>query len=226
MKTGTVKWFNNDKGYGFTEIGRQMGVRESTVRNWLDETLAVRASKTTNVANALKEAVDKKKYVDIGAGTENYMGISRQRLKTAVAQLKEQGYQTGEVWVEQLGTGKQTDILVLYGPDTTYQDVQKHKADIKLVTDYTEDFGRTMQNIEPPRSIDSKRVMVKYREEGGIDKDGVIELRRGCEDLDLGKAAYSQVRIAVDGTHYLKGMAIYGDAKDFPPGVDVIFNTY
>ena len=215
----------HDKGYGFTEIGRQMGVRESTVRNWLDETLAVRASKTTNVANALKEAVDKKKYVDIGAGTENYMGISRQRLKTAVAQLKEQGYQTGEVWVEQLGTGKQTDILVLFGPDTTYQDVQKHKADIKLVTDYTEDFGRTMQNIEPPRSIDSKRVMVKYREEGGIDKDGVIELRRGCEDLDLGKAAYSQVRIAVDGTHYLKGMAIYGDAKDFPPGVDVIFNT-
>lgn len=212
-----------DKGYGYTEIGRQMGVRESTVRNWLEPTLAERANKTTNVANALKEAVDKKKYVDIGAGTENYMGISRQRLKTAVSQLKEQGYQTGEVWVEQLGTGKQTDILVLFGPNTTYQDVQKHRADIKLVTDYTEDLGRTIQNIEPPKNVDSKRIAIRYKEDGGGDKDGVIELRRGCPDLDLGQAAYSQVRIAVDGTHYLKGMAIYGDKM--PDGVDIVFNT-
>lgn len=212
-----------DKGYGYTEIGRQMGVPESTIRSWLDPTIKERALKTSNVANALKEAVDKKKYVDIGAGTENYMGISRQRLKTAVAQLKDQGYQTGEVWIEQLGTGKKTDILVLYGPDTTYQDVQDHKGEIKLVTDYTEDMGRTIQNIEPPRDISSDRVMVRYAEDGGKDKDGVIELRRGVEDLNLGKAAYAQVRIAVDGTHYLKGMAIYG--QDMPPGVDIIFNT-
>lgn len=214
-----------DHGYGYTEIGRQMGVPESTIRSWLDPTIKERALKTSNVANALKEAVDKKKYVDIGAGTENYMGISRQRLKTAVAQLKDEGYQTGEVWIEQLGTGKKTDILVLYGPDTTYQDVQDHKGEIKLVTDYTEDMGRTMQNIEPPRDISSDRVMVRYAEDGGGQKDGVIELRRGVEDLNLGGAAYAQVRIAVDGTHYLKGMAIYGDESKMPPGVDVIFNT-
>lgn len=212
-----------DKGYGYTEIGRQMGVNESTVRSWTKELVAERAMKTTNVANSLKEAVAKKKYVDVGAGTEAYMGISRQRLKTALAQLKEEGYQTGEVWVEQMGTGKKTDILVLYGPDTTYQDVQDHKYDIKLVTDYTEDFGRTMKNMEPPRSIDSKRIQVVYAEDGGSDKDGVIELRRGCEDLNLGAASYAQVRIAVDGTHYLKGMAIYKD--DMPDGVDIVFNT-
>ena len=214
-----------DHGYGYTEIGRQMGVPESTVRSWLDPTIKERALKTTNVANSLKEAVAKKKYVDVGAGTENYMGISRQRLKTAIAQLKAEGYHTGEVWVEQLGTGKKTDILVLYGPDTTYQDVQKHKGDIKLVTDYTEDFGRTMQNIEPPRDISSKRIKVVYSEDGGAAKDGVIELRRGVDDLNLGQAAYAQVRISVDGSHYLKGMAIYGDESKFPKGVDVIFNT-
>ncbi len=214
-----------DHGYGFTEIGRQMGVPESTVRSWLDPTIKERALKTTNVANALREAVDKKKYVDVGAGTENYMGISRQRLKTAIAQLKQEGYQTGEVWVEQLGTGKKTDILVLYGPDTTYQDVQNHKSDIKLVTDYTEDFGRTMQNMEPPRDISSDRIKVVYAEDGGSAKDGVIELRRGVDDLNLGQAAYAQVRISVDGTHYLKGMAIYGDESKMPPGVDIIFNT-
>lgn len=214
-----------DHGYGYTEIGRQMGVPESTIRSWLDPVIKERALKTTNVANSLKEAVDKKKYVDVGAGTENYMGISRQRLKTAIAQLKEQGYHTGEVWVEQLGTGKKTDILVLYGPNTTYQDVQDHKSEIKLVTDYTEDFGRTMQNLEPPRSISSKRVKVVYSEDGGSAKDGVIEIRRGTEDLNLGGAVYAQVRIAVDGTHYLKGMAIYGDETKMPKGVDIIFNT-
>ena len=163
-----------DKGYGYTEIGRQMGVGESTIRSWLEPTVKDRAMKTTNVANALKEAVAEKKYIDVGAGTENYMGISRQRLKTAIAQLKEEGYHTGEVWIDQLGTGKKTDILVLYGPDTTYQDVQDHKYDIKLVTSYSEDLGRTMLNMEPPRSIDSKRIKVLYAEEGGGDKDGVI----------------------------------------------------
>ena len=42
-------------------------------------------------------------------------------------------------------------------------------------------------------------------------------------DLDLGGSHYAQVRIMVDGTHYLKGMAVYAD--DLPDGVDVRFNT-
>lgn len=42
-------------------------------------------------------------------------------------------------------------------------------------------------------------------------------------DLDLGKSHYAQVRILVDGDHYLKGMAVYSD--DLPDGVDVMFNT-
>lgn len=213
----------SDKGYGYTEIGRQMGVPESTVRNWLKNTVEERTKKTTNVANALKEAVAEKKYVDVGAGTENYMGISRTRLKTALEQLRKEGYQTGEVWFDQFDGNKKTDVLVLYGPDTTYQDVQDHKYDIKLVTNYTEDLGRTMQNVEPPRSISSDRVKILYNEDGGAVKDGVIELRRGVPELSLGNAAYAQVRIAVDGTHYLKGMAIYKD--DMPDGVDILVNS-
>ena len=64
---------------------------------------------------------------------------------------------------------------------------------------------------------------IKFNEEGGIEKDGTIELRRGVEDLSLGNARYAQVRIGVDGTHYLKGMAVYSD--DLPKGIDVRFNT-
>ena len=41
----------------------------------------------------------------------------------------------------------------------------------------------------------------------------------------MGMSSYAQVRIAVNGTHYIKGMAIYGDPNDFPDGVDVIVNS-
>ena len=59
----------------------------------------------------------------------------------------------------------------------------------------------------------------------GIQKDGVIEIRRGVKDLSLGNSMYSQVRILVGKDKYLKGMAVYADGKDMPDGVDVIFNT-
>ena len=71
--------------------------------------------------------------------------------------------------------------------------------------------------------MDSKRLQIRYAEDGGIHKDGVIELRRGVKDLDLGNSHYAQVRILVDDNKYLKGMALYSD--NMPKGVDVVFNT-
>jgi hypothetical protein len=71
--------------------------------------------------------------------------------------------------------------------------------------------------------MDSSRLKIRYAEEGGIHKDGVVELRRGVDDLSLGNSHYAQVRIMVDNDKYIKGMAIYSD--DLPPGVDVMFNT-
>ena len=59
----------------------------------------------------------------------------------------------------------------------------------------------------------------------GIDRDGLMFIRRGVQDLDLGNSTYAQVRINVDDKYYLKGMAAYGDDSMFPDGVDVIFNT-
>lgn len=71
--------------------------------------------------------------------------------------------------------------------------------------------------------MDSNRIKIRYAEEGGAQKDGVIEIRRGVEDLSLGNSHYAQVRILVDNAKYMKGMAMYSD--DMPDGVDVIFNT-
>lgn len=212
-----------DKGYSNTAIGKRMGVNESTVRSWMDEDIAERSSISKNTAKALKSAVDDKKYIDIGGGVENQMGISRTALDNAIKMLKDEGYTVHYIQTEQLGTGHKTSIKVLAPPDTTYSEVWNHKADIEFPGFHSEDKGRTIDKIGKPVSISSKRIKVNYAEEGGKDKDGVIELRRGVDDISLGKAKYAQVRIAVDGTHYLKGMAMYRD--DMPDGVDIIFNT-
>ena len=50
-----------------------------------------------------------------------------------------------------------------------------------------------------------------------------VQEETGVDDLSLGNSHYAQVRIMVDNSHYLKGMAVYSD--DVPDGYDVIFNT-
>lgn len=212
------------KGWSNVAIGDRMGIGESQVRNLLEPGRKERNAMLTATSDMLKKQVDEKGYIDFGAGTESHIGVSREKLNAAVAILKDQGYQVMYVKTEQLGTGHETTIKVLAKPDAEYIfGGGKNKDKIKTVAAYTEDDGRSYLNIEEPVAVSSKRVAVRYGDEGGADKDGVIELRRGVEDLSLGQARYAQVRISVDGTHYLKGMAMYSD--DMPDGVDILFNT-
>jgi len=206
----------------YSEIARIMygqSSKESTVRNLLNPVLNERSQIIQNTADLLKKNVDEKKYIDVGKGVENQLGISSEKLSAAIKKLGEEGYHIENVYVEQVGTGKQTTIRTLVGPECTWSEVNKNKDQIKLINGYSEDNGRTMLNIEPPVSVDSKRVQINYES----PKDGVIELRRGVDDISLGNADYAQVRIAVDGTHYLKGMAMYSD--NMPDGIDIMFNT-
>lgn len=212
-----------DKGYSNVAIGKKMGVPESTVRNWLKPGADQKRTVATKTADYLKSAVDKQKYIDVGGGVENMMGIPRTQLDNAIEMLKDQGYKIQYIQTEQLGTGKKTSIKVLTKGDVPYSEVSKNRVEIAYPGFYSDDGGTTLRTIKPPVSISSKRIKVNYREDGGVDKDGVIELRRGVDDLSLGKARYAQVRIAVDGTHYLKGMAMYSD--DIPDGYDIVFNT-
>jgi hypothetical protein len=151
------------------------------------------------------------------------VGISKDKLATAVALLKEEGYTTHYVKVPQLGTGKETTIKVLAKPDTPYSQVYQNKDKIRQISEHSEDGGRTYGGLRPPTNVSSKRIDIVYDEQGGSTKDGLIELRPGVKDLDMGGANYAQVRIAVDKTHYLKGMAVYN--PDLPEGVDIRFNT-
>lgn len=213
-----------EQGYSNVAIGEKMGINESSVRSLLNPTLMERSEIARTTADILKDAMKNGEYIDIGAGTEYQLGISRTKLKTAIELLEEDGYSVHNIQVEQLGTGNMTTVQVLCPPNTTKKDVYQNMENIKTVVPaYSEDGGRTFEGLEEPRSVDSSRIDIRYAEDGGTQKDGVIELRRGVEDIDLGDANYAQVRIAVDGTHYLKGMAVYSD--DLPNGVDIRFNT-
>src|SRR5680860_925710 len=207
-----------DRQMSNVAIGEQMNLNESSVRDLLDPSANARSDKLGNTANMLKDNLSTKRFVDIGAGTENNMGVSQTMLKTAAAMLQEEGYQIFTLKEPSANVGQLTTIKVLAPPDATFQELVKNKDKIKLVGSYTEDSGRTWNGIEPPASLDSKRIAINYAETGGDKKDGVIELRRGVEDLSLGDRKYAQVRIAVDDTHYLKGMAMYSDS--LPDGVD------
>ena len=217
------------KGYTPTQAEKEFGIPESSFRNYVNPILKERAEKTNATADILKSSVKDGKLIDVGPGVENYMGISQTKLKTAVAKLKDEGYEVFNFKVQQLGTGKNTTVQVVAEPGTDYKEAYKRFYEsYDLPIGYSENGGRTFlglrydENGKLP-SVDSSRIMVRYAEDGGKLKDGVIELRQGMKDISLGGNAYAQVRIAVDGTHYLKGMAMYG--VDMPDGVDIIFNT-
>ena len=213
-----------EHGYSNSEIARKMNTTEGNVRNWLKKSEEIDEKSTKATADILKDEVAEKKYLDVGLGTGSQLGIPDTKLKAAITRLELEGYQVMSYWQQQAGTGEKTKMNVLVAPDVEYSELLKNRDQIRPVGEwYSEDLGNTWLGIKPPVSIDPKRVMVRYDEEGGSDKDGVIELRRGVEDISLGDARYAQVRIAVDGTHYLKGMAMYSD--DMPKGVDIIFNT-
>jgi DNA-binding CsgD family transcriptional regulator len=212
------------KGMSNAAIGERLGgINESSVRALLNPSTADRKDVLITTSNLLRDKVGKDKYLDIGAGTENHLGITATKLATSVAVLREEGFEVHNVQVDQLGTGKKTTIKVLAPPGTKYVDIVKNPERIKSVAAYSEDGGHTYLGIQPPRNVNSSRIGVRYAEDGGAKADGVIYVRPGVHDISLGASRYAQVRIAVDGTHYLKGMAMY--KNDLPAGTDLMFNT-
>lgn len=210
------------KGMSQAAIADRLNISSSTVRNYLKEDAGRTASKIEGTADILKREVDKHKYIDIGLGTEVTLGTTATSLKLAASTLEAQGYKVEDVKIRQLGTDNYTSTRVLVSPGTERREVMANLDKIHVVGVRTDPSGNKLA-IKPPAPLDSKRVTIRYAEDGGANMDGVIEIRRGLKDLNLGKSNYAQVRISVDGTHYLKGMAIYSD--DLPAGKDIRFNT-
>lgn len=216
-----------EHGYSLQEITEKMGYNnDSSVRSLLNEGAKARMEQAKATAELLKQRIEETGMpIDIGAGVELELGVSREKLREAVAILELEGYVQAGGRVEQVtNRGQKTTIKVL-GPPGTPKDAAYRTDEIASVNEYkSDDNGETFhKSFVYPESMDSSRLMIRYAEEGGLAKDGTIELRRGVPDLDLGDSHYAQVRILVDNDRYMKGMAWYSD--DLPPGVDVVFNT-
>ena len=225
-----------EDGHTLKEIADRLGYpNDSSVRALLNEKTAENKGTATKIANELKRQLDQYSeeggLLDVGAGSELYLNISKEKLNQALIMLEAEGYRVWGGGVAQAtNPGKQTNLRILCPPGTEHKEIYDTSRIHQLDNVISKDGGET---FEPafvyPASLDSKRLKIRYADEVGpdghlgVEADGIIELRRGVKDLDLGKSNYAQVRIMVDDTHYLKGMAVYSD--HMPDGVDVVFNT-
>ena len=215
-----------EDGKSLNEIAAIMGFsNDSSVRSLLNENSEARMNQARKTADFLKEQIEKKGMIDVGTGVERELGISKEKLNQALYILESEGYPIYGGGVPQVtNPGKQTNIKVICPPGTEHKEIYNFE-NVHSLSDYvSHDGGETYDpKYVYPKSMDSSRIQIRYAEDGGTQKDGVVEIRRGVDDLSLGESHYAQVRILVDGTHYIKGMAIYSD--DLPDGVDVVFNT-
>ena len=243
------------KGYSDVAISKRMGVSPNTVKNILLPETQERHRINEATKNMLQSQADKKGMIDVGNASNYQLGVTRTKMDVSIAELvMTKGYVLTEIQTPQLGTPNKTTVRTLISPEVmkkaraeyvvkdpekwnglsqevkdakiAYLYASKNAGDIKLITDWSTDGGETYKSVQPPVSLDSKRVMVRFDDDtpSGSSMDGVIQLRRGVPDLSLPpNAHYAQVRIAVDNSHYMKGMAIYSD--DIPKGVDVIYNS-
>ena len=220
MKLHNKQWSN-------TAIAKELGVSEGTVRNMLNPNKKQREDNVKYIADNLKEVLKEKPYLDIGEGVNRQLNISEEQLHAAELLLKDEGYSVHGYRLQQVNNPKQfTNLKVLCNKDVSRAELSEHLGEVTSPDGlYFKDYGTEAVFKKPVPSIKAKRIAVRYDEDGGGQKDGVIEIRPGVEDLTLDNRRYAQVRIGVNGTHYLKGMAVYGDPKKMPEGVDIVFNT-
>lgn len=216
-----------EHGYSNTYIANYLGISEGKVRDRYKKKEEYQLNRSQKAAESLKMELESgKDYLDISAGSELDLNVSEITMKKAVALLEKDGYIVYKRYVPDPTNPKnQTTVLCLCPPGTTYKEFINNPEGIKPIQNYISDGENpSIVPFKFPNSFSSDRVYVNYADENGFNpKDGVIELRRGVKDLDLGKSSYAQVRILVDDKYYMKGMALYSD--DIPKGYDVVYNT-
>ena len=235
------------EGMIIDDIAKTIGTTGQTVRNYLEEiknpNKSARAKRvqTEAVAQTLEDAVKRSKYIDVGKGVEIQMGISKEKLKSGLNALVESGeYEVHNLRIAQVtDKNNSTPVKVLTKKGVERSEIYKNMDKVRPVEEFAiNGDARMFQQMERPKSIGWDRVHIRYAipegqkghgtNDDGAMMDGAMFLRPGVKDLNLGKASYAQVRIAVGDTHYLKGMALYGTEEMFkgiPKGTDIIFNT-
>ena len=213
------------EGLSNVAIAEKLGISEGSVRNYISEDKKYDSIRKDNINEAIVNGVNQSGYLDVGTGVERQIGVSRTAFNAEVNRLVEQeGYHIHEVYTRRLSDPSKWTTVKVLTKESDIEIVKQNSDNIKHLNSQSDDFGQTVSLIKKPNMLDMDRIHIRYAEDGGADKDGLLELRRGVDDLDLGNAKYAQVRVGAGEDRYLKGMAAYSDDK-FPPGVDIIFNT-
>jgi len=211
-------------GMSIASISREFGLAASTITELLKPAAAIKFRILNNIKNVLKKVIGEHRFVDVGEGTEIFMEVSDTKLKNGVRALRNEGYKLYRLQQEQLGNpGKFTTVKVLGAPDTTWGELLESKSRIAIPNHFSNDKGLSFFEPGDAVNVSSKNILIKYSDDGGTEKDGLIEMRAGIPELSLGGKSYAQVRIAVDGTHFMKGMVVARD--DLPKGIDFVYNT-
>ena len=205
-------------------IAEHLGVSEKTIRDMKKNSDKIHERREEKIKKVLAEAIEEHGYLDVGRGIERQLGISREKLNAIVREMQEDGeFTRHKLHVKRLQDNSKDLTLLVLTKDPDLQSTLNNADKIRTLEKYSEDNGNTIRGLKPIVPYNPDKVQVVFGEQGGTDKDGLIELRRGVDDLDLGNSRYAQVRIQVGDGHFLKGMAVYAD--DLPDGVDIRFNT-
>ena len=157
---------NGWKPMGASEIGRVMGINESSVRSLLNDKSESRMMKAQHTADFLKEELKEKRMIDVGAGVERELNIPRNKLDTALFLLEKEGYHIYKGGIPQAtNPGQQSNQIVLCAPDVAHKEIYNYDQ-VKTITDYKSlDNGESFDKrpaVGAPVSLDSKRVMIRY----------------------------------------------------------------
>ena len=221
---GRIKTLRDDGITSPSEIGRQLGMNESSVRTYISNMDKIKNSQLKGTVEVLKESLTEHPYLDVGKGTELQLGISRAKLNNAVAKLKDEGYTLHEIYIPQVSDPSKYTIAKVLSKESDISVVKQHKAEITSPNMQSDDGGLTYTKMHSPKVVDISRVGVVYgKADGTNDRDGLIQVRPGNPEFDLGTSHYAQVRVKLSNGTYMKGMAMYSD--DLPKGVDLQFNT-
>jgi len=128
---------HKEQGQSETEVAASMGCssvsdyRATRARYKHD----LRAEELADVVETLRTGTTATSYLDVGFGASRLLGISQDRLRTALAILKEEGFAVYIVEAEHRDPAKElkATVKVLAPPGTSYRDIVENKQKISHI---------------------------------------------------------------------------------------------
>ena len=157
------------RGRKFFTFEQKNSLYESAEKT-LDEALKrygrSKSAKDKSRARYIREQIDKKGMIDVGAGVSHELNISKEKLDQALAILEAEGYPVYGGRVPQVTNPSQkTTIKVVCPPGTEHKDIYNYENIHSLNEYISRDGGDTYEKkFHYPESMDSKRLMIRYKE--------------------------------------------------------------